>query len=141
MNPINQRLNAWAASLRSRRRRVTAPRIEIFRILASAKNHPCAEEIFERARRRFPTLSRATVYNTLEVLVEAGEAAVLRLDTPAGPARFDGTKERHHHFVCSHCGRIQDLHDPVLDRLPAPRGAGRVESHTVTYRGVCRRCL
>lgn len=141
MVPIKDRLAAWAAGLRRRGRRVTASRVEIFRILAESKNHPTADEIFERARRRFPTLSRATVYNTLDALVEAGEAAALRLDPGGGPARFDGNRERHHHFVCSQCGRIQDVHDPGLDRLPAPRGVGRVESHIVTYRGVCRRCL
>jgi hypothetical protein len=83
--PIKERLEAWTAGLRRSGRRVAAPRVKIFRILAESKDHPTAEQVFEHARRRFPTLSRATVCNTLDSLVEAGEAAALRLQTGGGP--------------------------------------------------------
>jgi len=139
MVPVKARVNAWTARLRQQGRRVTAARLAVFEALIQARRHPTADEIYRQVRQRLPSISRATVYNTLDTLVEDREAGVL-LEESSGPARFDGKRERHDHFVCRRCGRIEDLHAPALDRLPAPRGVGRVDSHSVTFRGVCRRC-
>ena len=139
MNPVKDRVDAWAGLLRRLGRRVTATRLAVYEALIQATNHPTADEIYRRVRQRLPSISRATVYNTLETLVADREAGVL-LEDSSGPARFDGARERHHHFVCRRCGRIEDVRARELDRLPAPRGVGRVDSHSVTFRGVCRRC-
>src|SRR5579862_1006070 len=75
------------ASLRASGLKLTPQRMAIVRELAADPTHPTAQELFERLRPSLPTMSFATVYNTLDALAEAGLCASLSL--APGPARFD----------------------------------------------------
>lgn len=79
------------------------------------------------------------MYNTLNRLKQSG---VIRELHEGGVTRFDGNAERHHHFICAVCGRIDDVGWDQLPelRLPVLKGA-RIESYTVTLRGICRSCM
>jgi Fe2+ or Zn2+ uptake regulation protein len=71
------------------------------------KAHPSAEEVWKRVRRRCPTLSRATVYNTLNLLVEKGLLRAYVL--VEGAVVFDAHVGRHHHFIDEETGLIHDV--------------------------------
>jgi Fe2+ or Zn2+ uptake regulation protein len=115
------------------------------RELAADPTHPTAQELFERLRPRLPTMSFATVYNTLDALAEAGLCASLSL--APGPARFDPNMRPHHHAVCDRCGQVRDVAAPGSS--PAPRDGEaasppppgfEVRAVELIYRGLCAGC-
>jgi Fur family peroxide stress response transcriptional regulator len=95
------------AALRRRGARPTRQRRVVYAALAERFDHPTAEAIHRQARRRSPGMSLATVYTTLDLLVEAGLAA--RVAGPDGTARYDARIDRHDHRRCLACGRIEDV--------------------------------
>lgn len=104
---------------------LTAQRRAILTFLDGNPTHPTAAEVFAAVTHEFPLASRATVYNTLTLLAEAGAVSVLR-DSGA-EARFDPNMSHHHHLVCSKCGRITDISpDSVAVTLHGRPAVGRV---------------
>src|SRR4051812_1394235 len=83
--------------------KLTPQRIAIVHELEGDRSHPTAQELFERLRPAFPTMSFATVYNTLDALARCGLVGSLRL---GNAVRFDPNKAPHHHAVCDACGRV-----------------------------------
>src|SRR5438309_1744020 len=91
---------------RERGLKMTPQRRMIVDVLQSATHHPTAEEVLNAVNRKFPMTSRATVYNTLNWLKEAG---MVREVFEGGDLRFDPNTSEHHHFVCRRCGKIEDV--------------------------------
>jgi Fe2+ or Zn2+ uptake regulation protein len=124
--------------------KLTPQRIAIVRLFANDLSHPTAQDLFERLQRDFPSMSFATVYNTLDTLAAAGLAGTVRL---GNAARFDPNTDAHHHAVCEECGAVSDIAASSL--APSP-GAVRtlekvapgfaVKSVERIYRGLCARC-
>jgi Fe2+ or Zn2+ uptake regulation protein len=95
------------ALLRTRGVQPTPQRLAVARFVLGTDSHPTADQVWAKARRACPTLSRATVYNTLNLLAEKGllKARVIT----EGVVVFDPHVERHHHFVDEGTGRIHDI--------------------------------
>ncbi len=70
-------------------------------------SHPTAAEIFAAINHIDPRCSRATTYNILRDLVEAG--LVREVAVEGRSARFDAKGIRHHHFICDRCGEVEDM--------------------------------
>ncbi|HZL57700.1 MAG TPA: transcriptional repressor, partial [Bryobacteraceae bacterium] len=87
--------------------RRTPQRCFILEHLLTMPDHATAEELCLALNRRRAQASRATVYNTLHALVEAGLVREFALDGKA--ARYDANLEKHHHFVCDRCGAVEDV--------------------------------
>jgi Fe2+ or Zn2+ uptake regulation protein len=85
----------------------TPQRIAVAEYVRAAKTHPSADRVWEQVRRRCPTLSRATVYNTLNLFAEKGliKAQVLK----EGTVVFDPRVDAHHHFIDLDTGKIYDV--------------------------------
>lgn len=135
------RLAAFVAVCRRAGLRLTRQRTEIYRELAKTEEHPDAETIFRRVRRRLPAVSFDTVYRTLRTLEDAG--IVARVGPRLDRARFDANMGQHHHFVCTRCGLIRDFESAAFDPLRAPADIGRFgspESVHVEVRGLCAAC-
>ncbi|MDE2491721.1 MAG: transcriptional repressor, partial [Elusimicrobia bacterium] len=127
------------ALFKAKRVPLTHQRLAVYEELSGRSDHPSAEALHDSLRRDYPSLSLATVYKTLQTLHELG--IVSRVDSPSAQARYDAIVGTHHHAVCDGCGRIEDLFDPRLDALPAPRTPGfRVSAHSVHFRGLCASC-
>lgn len=85
----------------------TPQRLAVAEHVLSARAHLTADRVWERVRRKCPTVSRATVYNTLNLLVKKG---LLRTQIlKEGTVVFDSHIEAHHHFVDVQTGRIYDI--------------------------------
>lgn len=129
---------AAAQTLRDAGLKATPQRLAILRALDGDETHPTAQELHERLRGKFPTLSVATVYNTLSALTRITRCAPLDL---GGPVRFDPNTTAHDHAVCEGCGRIRDVSQPTAasDTSAALSGfqVRRVER---IYRGFCAQC-
>src|SRR5580704_12952764 len=113
-----------AAMLRDLKRaglKSTPQRIAIVRLFAGDDTHPTAQDLYERLRPDFPSMSFATVYNTLDALVSAGLGGTLRL---GGAARFDPNVAAHHHAVCDRCGAVRDV--PAETLVPTAKAVERL---------------
>ena len=121
--------------------KVTQQRLEIYRQLLKAKDHPAAETLYTRLARRLPTLSLDTVYRTLATFERLG--LVHRLETTGSQARYEALTSPHHHFLCDRCGKVIDFSWEDFDTLeppPPPAGAERVERTSVVLHGQCADC-
>ena len=127
-------------ALRARGIPATHQRLAIYDRLKKCKDHPSAEDIYRALKTKYPSLSLATVYKTLQTLEKLGLISLV--NRPHAQARYDAITERHHHAICESCGRIDDLFDSRLDELPLPKGAGGfvVTGHSVHFRGLCKSC-
>jgi Fe2+ or Zn2+ uptake regulation protein/rubrerythrin len=124
---------------RGRGLKVTPQRECIFEALWSAGTHPTAEDVFVEARRRLPTMSLKTIYQTLHDLADMGE--IRQLDLGTGSSRFDPIQDAHHHLVCGKCGQVRDLYaDFALQVAPVASQGFSLGGAEVVFRGLCADC-
>ncbi len=85
----------------------TPQRLAVADFILMSKSHPTADEVLEKVRLKCPTISRATVYNTLNLMAEKGllKTQVLR----EGTVVFDSNVIHHHHFIDEDTGNIYDI--------------------------------
>ncbi len=148
MHSDGDRAGTMLRDLRRAKLKLTPQRLAIVRLFAGDGSHPTAQDLFERLRPDFPSMSFATVYNTLDALARAGLAGVVRLPGKRGDAaRFDPNTRPHHHAVCDGCGAVLDISAGTL----APTAAAVRKLRTAVpgfsvhavervYRGLCARC-
>jgi Fe2+ or Zn2+ uptake regulation protein len=120
--------------------RRTAQRYSVLEYLCKGPVHATADEIFFALNRRAPLVSRATVYNTLRELMQAG--LVREFPSEGKAARFDANLHPHYHFVCDACGKVDDIdwfEIPERTRKPAIGGRS-VRDYEVIFHGTCERC-
>src|ERR1700752_4772264 len=119
--------------------RCTPQRYAVMAFLMKQNRHPTAVEIFEAVNRMDPRSSRATTYNNLRDLVEAGLVREVAIEGRA--ARFDAKGTRHHHFICDRCGNVEDLKWYDV-RGPASGSLGKriVREYQLIFRGFCTKC-
>ena len=141
---MTSRAERMLADLKRAGLKLTPQRIAIVRELADDLSHPTAQALFERLRRAFPTMSFATVYNTLDALAGCGLTGSLNLGGDSRAVRFDPNTSPHHHAVCDACGTVVDIDVDVAIDTSAPatlRASGfQVLREERIYRGLCDRC-
>ena len=119
--------------------RCTPQRYAVMSFLLECHRHPTAAEIFEAVNRMDPRSSRATTYNNLRDLVQAGLVREVAVEGRA--ARFDAKGMRHHHFICDRCGNVEDI-DWYDVPKPASRSIGKriLRECELIFRGLCAKC-
>jgi Fur family transcriptional regulator, peroxide stress response regulator len=119
--------------------RCTAQRYAVMAFLVEHTGHPTAAEIFEGVNRLDPRSSRATTYNNLRDLVQAGLVREVAMEGRA--ARFDAKGMRHHHFICDRCGKVEDMAWYNVPR-PAAGSLGKrvLRECELIFRGLCTKC-
>jgi Fur family peroxide stress response transcriptional regulator len=127
--------------------RLTPQRRAIWKTFTDEPSHLTPQQVFGRLESSVPSLSLATVYNTLELFEDIG--LVNRVNAHDGQTYFDPTVEPHHHAVCTDCGEIFDVHleaDSLQQLITTSRTLHTddtefiVEAATVWLRGVCCSC-
>jgi len=118
--------------------KMTPQRFAILEYLENNRNHPSAEEIFNALKDQFPSMSIATVYNTLEVLVAKGLVKELNIDPTK--KRFDPITKPHHHFICRKCGKIIDLEKNFDIAIPEELKDCEIFDSQVIFSGLCPAC-
>ena len=119
--------------------RCTPQRYAVMAFLIEHNRHPTAEEIFKAVNRVDPRSSRATTYNNLRVLVQAGLVREVAIEGRA--ARFDAKGIRHHHFICDRCGNVEDLKWYDVPRpVSGSLGTRILREYELIFRGLCTKC-
>lgn len=129
------------ATLRRADLRATRQRAEVYGLLREVGGHRSVDELVELLDGRGVSIARATVYNAVSDLLDAG----LLMCADAGPGRalYEAAEHWHHHFVCRVCGGVHDVpcvvgSKPCLE--PPADLPGTVDEAQVIFRGVCHRC-
>lgn len=126
--------------LRSAGLKVTAQRRAVWSAFTNGgEGHLTAEEVFELARKDLPELARATVYNSLSELAKSG---ILQVVEVRGALVYDANLDpEHHHFRCSTCGKLYDVHLEGADRLEVSGGGFVVDRKSIMLGGLCANCV
>jgi Fur family ferric uptake transcriptional regulator len=137
------REEAFQDFLVSRGLRLTRERHAIAREVMARQGHFDLEELHAELRRKGCKVSRASVYRTLPLLLQAGIVAEVELGDKQ--ARYERTLGRRHHdhMLCLGCGRVIEFYSEALERLQEElcrREDFRGESHNLEIRGYCARC-
>ncbi|KJS17551.1 MAG: Fur family transcriptional regulator [Peptococcaceae bacterium BRH_c4b] len=119
--------------------KVTPQRLAILQFLEGNTSHPTAEDIYRELKPQFPSLSLATVYNTLEALAGGGELQEVRITS--NRRHFDPNPVPHCHFLCQNCDAIYDLEMwPEELRVPCEIDGNLILNSTLYLYGTCSRC-
>lgn len=105
--------------------------------------HPTAEWVYEQLKPAIPDLSLGTVYRNLALFRESGE--IVSVGNVKGQERYDGDTHPHVHFVCTCCGKVEDLPEMLLpEQLQAQAEAqtgGQLSGWMLHWQGICKSCL
>jgi Fe2+ or Zn2+ uptake regulation protein len=112
----------------------SAQRLAVAEYVLKTEDHPSADQVLDEVQRALPMLSRATVYNTLNLFVEKG--LLRQLVIAEGRVVFDPRLEPHHHFIDEETGRIDDIPWAALQVGDVSRLKGyEVHDYMVVMRG------
>lgn len=120
---------------------LTKQREVVLRVIREADEHLTANEVFDKAKQLLPTISFATVYNSLRFLKDAKHIAEVNFGS--GAARFDSMTSRHDHAICTECGKLVDMEIELPDEIvkfAADFSKFKLESIELTLRGLCPEC-
>jgi Fe2+ or Zn2+ uptake regulation protein len=121
---------------------LTKQREVVLGVIRDSMTHLTANEVFAAAKDRLPSISFATVYNSLRFLKDAGHIAEIQFGN--GASRFDRMTSRHDHALCTKCGALVDIEIKIPPRLAveaAEKSHFKPESLEFTLRGICPDCM
>jgi Fe2+ or Zn2+ uptake regulation protein len=136
-------LKKYLKLLRKNSIKITPQRLEILRYLDTSRAHPTADQIYLYLKEKNPSLSKTTVYNSLEIFKK--HSIIQTLTISGSELRYDYVTKMHHHFFCTKCGRIYDINfkcpsvETVRQRIELE---GHHVDETCGYsKGICKDCL
>ena len=92
--------------LREKGFKITPQRIAVYQLILSSKDHPTAEQIYQKVKKEYPTISPATVYQTLHLLTNMG--IIQEMGFNNGISRYEPNTSPHINIICQKCGVISD---------------------------------
>lgn len=122
--------------------RITPQRTAICELLSASNEHPTASNIYDELKPRFPSMSLATVYNTLEALVKLGAVNALG-GAGDDSMHYDADMEPHVNLACLSCNKIVDIHSEHVTQLDSEITATsgyKLLGARVLYYGLCPEC-
>lgn len=119
--------------------KLTPQRIAILEFLEGNTDHPSAVDVYRAVSVLHPTMSFATVYNTLDRL--RGKGHILELTIDPDKKRFDPCTDPHHHLICMSCKRVQDINMTFnLDLTEQVSGDFKITGNHIEFYGACNVC-
>ncbi len=133
----------FQAFLRRQKLKLTTERQDILRTLFEKQSHTDAESLLADLKDLGSDVSRATVYRTLDLLVQAG--LIRRNSLGAGHAIYEPVREgeHHDHLVCLVCGKVLEFFRPDLEQLQEAicrEQAFKPMHHSLQIFGLCSSC-
>lgn len=115
-------------------------RSAVMNFLLNNRIHPTIDEIYLALSPSMPTLSKTTVYNTLDLFVEKGAVRELVIDDKN--ARYDVDTSAHAHFICKSCGKVHDIFNVNPSYFDLPQNdMFHIDCVEISYSGTCKSCV
>lgn len=121
--------------------KLTPQRLAIMKFLEGNTSHPAADDIYRHIKKEYPTVSFATVYNTIDALKDKGELLEITIDPQK--KHYEPNPKLHHHIICTECNKIADVLEDYSEALRLPyhilkefKSAG----NHINFYGICRGC-
>lgn len=119
--------------------RPSVQRTAVMEYLMNFKSHPTVEEIYAALSPSIQTLSKTTVYNTLNLFLKKGAVQTLSIDDKN--LRFDADVSHHAHFYCRNCGTVHDIFDVNQEYFSIPENRKyKIDAVEISYYGICNEC-
>ena len=128
-------------ALRAHGYKVTPQRIAVYETLAANHDHPSAEVLYGMLKPKFPSMSLATVYKSIDILHRIDVVNILH--TGEDSLRYDADLSRHNHVQCQLCGSICDVHDlnsGLLVEDAEKKSGYDIVRHQFYFYGICPQC-
>jgi len=117
----------------------TYQRIAILGFLQNNRTHPTIKSLHYSLIKAIPTLSKTTLYSTLELFAAKGLVTPLTIDR--SEVRYDGLASSHHHFFCERCGRIIDVDVSCVNGRRGEIDGHRIREVHGYFKGICKDCV
>ena len=135
-------MDKYVKILKDKNLKITPQRLAILQYLEKNKTHPTADQIYKELKNKNPSLSKTTVYNSLDILRQ--NEIIKSLTICGSEYRYDFDNDLHHHFLCTKCGRIYDIEYkcPNIELIHAEieksgHHIGEVHGY---FKGICKVC-
>ncbi|MBM3707188.1 MAG: transcriptional repressor [Actinobacteria bacterium] len=136
---MNQKIDNLARILIEKKIKPSYQRIKVLQYINENINHPTVDSIFNSLIKEIPTLSKATVYNTLELFKDANLAKVITIED--NETRYDSRVHNHGHFKCESCGSIYDFEVDIDGLDVNSLKYFKINEKNVYFKGICPKCL
>lgn len=114
-------------------------RIKILEYLLDKQGHPSVDQIFNDLHKEIPTLSKSTVYNTLNLFITARLVRMLTIEE--NETRYDLIVDKHGHFKCESCDTIYDFKINIDEFIADELSDFQINDQDVYFKGICPSCL
>jgi len=139
MSDIKAKMDDITKKLKNNNIRLSHQRLKVLEYLDHNRIHPTVEQIYYGLHDEIPTLSKTTIYNTLNALIEAGLVKTINIED--NEARYDIRTDAHGHFKCTACGNIYDF-EFNMDSFEIKGLDGfRIYSRDMYFSGICSKCM
>lgn len=135
---VSAKLERFVDKCKSMGLKITPQRVAVYEVLLNREDHPTVEEVYNEIKKRYPFVSLATVYRTVETLEDLG--FVKRVAYWGGSVRYDANVEDHHHLICTKCGAIKDIQLSINWQVPEQMEGYKIEKYSLHIYGVCPEC-
>lgn len=125
--------------LRSNGIKPSFQRMKIFEYLMNTTEHPTVDIIYKSLIHEIPTLSKTTVYNTLNLFVQNNVALLLTIED--SETRYDANTSLHGHFKCEKCERVLDFKAEISDLVIKELDDFQINQQHIYFKGICSGCL
>ena len=132
-------MNKYVEILKQNQLKITPQRLAIMKYLDEHRTHPTADEIYINIKEKNPSLSKTTVYNSLDTLQEHN--IIQSISISSSELRYDFRKSMHHHFLCNKCGNIIDIDIECPNINKMLKSGHIVEEVQGYFIGICKICL
>ncbi|MBZ2174626.1 transcriptional repressor [Schnuerera sp. xch1] len=119
--------------------RLSHQRLKILEYLAENRCHPTVDKIYNELHKDFPTLSKTTVYNTLNLLTKINIVRIVNIED--NETRYDICTENHGHFKCESCGRIYDFSIDIDSFTTKELDGFKINEKDIYFKGICPKCI
>jgi len=131
-------LNKYVETLKEKNLKITTQRLQILHYLETSCNHPTVDEIYTDLKKKNPSLSKTTVYNSVEILKYNN--IIQSLTIGGSETRYDFRNDMHHHFICKECKKIIDIDIECPNQKKKTVQGNRVDQVQGYFIGLCKEC-
>ncbi len=127
------------SELKNKNIRLSHQRLKVLEYMNDNRIHPTVDQIYIALHKEIPTLSKTTIYNTLNALVDAGLVKAVNIED--NELRYDIISNEHGHFKCESCGNIYDFQIKTEDLYSEDLNNYKINSKEVYFKGICPNCI